>query len=47
MGKYLSIVLPTALISMLLLSIFCTFVGRKEKVHDSSGAFSSNAGGRA
>ncbi|MBC3086559.1 MAG: anaerobic C4-dicarboxylate transporter [Staphylococcus capitis] len=36
MGKYLSIVLPTALISMLLLSIFCTFVGRKEKVHDSS-----------
>lgn len=36
MGKYLSIVLPTALISMLLLSTFCTFVGRKEHVRDES-----------
>lgn len=36
MGKYLSIVLPTALISMLMLSTFCTFVGRKEHVRDES-----------
>jgi len=36
MGKYLSIVLPTALISMLMLSTFCTFVGRKEHVSDES-----------
>ena len=36
MGKYLSIVLPTAIISMLLLSVFCTFVGRKEKVRGDS-----------
>ena len=35
MGKYLSIVLPTAIISMLL-SVFCTFVGRKEKVRGDS-----------
>ena len=28
MGKYLSIVLPTAMMSMLLLSVFCTFVGK-------------------
>ena len=35
MGKYLSIVLPTALI-MLMLSTFCTFVGRKEHVRDES-----------
>ena len=36
MDKYLSIVLPTALISMLMLSTFCTFVGRKEHVRDES-----------
>ncbi|MBL7573797.1 anaerobic C4-dicarboxylate transporter [Staphylococcus saccharolyticus] len=36
MGKYLSIVLPTALISMVMLSVFCTFVGRKDKVYDKS-----------
>ncbi|PNZ70044.1 anaerobic C4-dicarboxylate transporter [Staphylococcus croceilyticus] len=35
MGKYLSIVLPTAIITMLLLSVFCTFVGRKTTVTES------------
>lgn len=30
MGKYLSIVLPTALISMLALSVYCTVVGRRK-----------------
>ena len=32
MGQYLSIVLPTAIITMLMLSVFCTFVGRKTTV---------------
>ncbi|WP_415425190.1 anaerobic C4-dicarboxylate transporter family protein [Staphylococcus borealis] len=32
MGQYLSIVLPTAIITMLMLSVFCTFVGRKTSV---------------
>ncbi|MCO0861066.1 anaerobic C4-dicarboxylate transporter family protein [Staphylococcus pasteuri] len=32
MGKYLSIVLPTAILSMLLLSVFCTFVGKKDPI---------------
>lgn len=32
MGKYLSIVLPTALMSMLLLSVFCTFVGKNDSI---------------
>ena len=31
MGQYLSIVLPT-IITMLMLSVFCTFVGRKTTV---------------
>lgn len=35
MGKYLSIVMPTALLSMLALSIYCTFVGRKRNVQPS------------
>ncbi|PNZ25456.1 anaerobic C4-dicarboxylate transporter [Staphylococcus petrasii] len=35
MGQYLSIVLPTAIITMLLLSVFCTFVGRKTAVTES------------
>lgn len=35
MGKYLSIVLPTALLSMLALSVYCTFVGRKRNVQPS------------
>lgn len=32
MGKYLSIVLPTAISSMLLLSVFCTFVGKNDSI---------------
>ena len=32
MGQYLSIVLPTAIITMLMLSVFCTFGGRKTTV---------------
>lgn len=35
MGQYLSIVLPTSLITMILLSVFCTFVGRKSTITES------------
>ena len=35
MGQYLSIVLPTSLITMFMLSIFCTFVGRKNTITES------------
>lgn len=40
MGKYLSIVMPTAIISMLALSVYCTVVGRRRKMKPSS--FASN-----
>ena len=39
MGQYLSIVLPTAIITMLMLSVFCTFVGRKTTVTASEIAY--------
>lgn len=35
MGKYLSIVMPTAIISMLALSVYCTVVGRRRKMNPS------------
>lgn len=35
MGKYLSIVMPTAIISMLALSIYCTVVGRRRQMNPS------------
>lgn len=35
MGKYLSIVMPTAIISMLALSVYCTAVGRRRKMNPS------------
>ncbi|MDT4011056.1 C4-dicarboxylate ABC transporter [Staphylococcus sp. HMSC056G08] len=35
MGKYLSIVMPTAIISMLALSVYCTVVGRSRKMNPS------------
>ncbi|UXR50234.1 anaerobic C4-dicarboxylate transporter family protein [Staphylococcus simulans] len=35
MGKYLSIVMPTAIISMLALSVYCTVVGRRCKMNPS------------
>lgn len=35
MGKYLSIVMPTAIISMLALSVYCTVVGRRRKMNTS------------
>ncbi|ARJ13026.1 MULTISPECIES: anaerobic C4-dicarboxylate transporter family protein [Staphylococcus] len=31
MGKYLSVVFPTAILTMLLLSVFCTLAGRKKE----------------
>lgn len=35
MGKYLSIVMPTAIISMLALSVYCTVIGRRRKMNPS------------
>lgn len=35
MGQYLSVVLPTSLITMLMLSVFCTFIGRKSTLTES------------
>ena len=34
MGKYLSVVFPTAILTMLLLSVFCTLAGRKKNKHN-------------
>ena len=34
MGKYLSVVFPTAILTMLALSVFCTLAGRKKNKHN-------------